>query len=199
MRRVGRKDVLLPWHAAVTVKHLHVLSSACARLQGHRGNDPRGQLWRKVSGLAALAEQLAAAREAADPFAPAARDTSHGAAGTSAPTDRPRPREAVPPAAWGGRPQGAGPYATPARGWGVHGPAPSPGGGPNVFEGAGAHAAAPGPGVPLPGSMHVRRGTSQSSPRHRLVGQQRLTLDAAHRPLLQGGEAEAHRMVGMGL
>ena len=42
-------------------------------------------------------------------------------------------------------------------------------------------------------------GTLQSSPRHRLAGQRRLTLDAAHRLLLQAGEAEAHRMVGMGL
>lgn len=97
-------------------EHLHVVPSACAALQGHRGDGPRGQLWRKVSGLAALADQLAAAREAADPYAPAARDTPQGAAGPRAPSrvpaDRTRPL-ATPPAAWGDMPQSEGPYADP--------------------------------------------------------------------------------------
>jgi len=41
---------------------------ALVRVQGGHGADPRAQLWRKVSGLAALADQLAAARGAADPY-----------------------------------------------------------------------------------------------------------------------------------
>ncbi|KAK9831836.1 hypothetical protein WJX81_000216 [Elliptochloris bilobata] len=50
--------------------------SGRALLMGARGADPRTQLWRKVSGLAALAEQLAAARETAGPYAPPARGDS---------------------------------------------------------------------------------------------------------------------------
>ena len=42
-------------------------------------------------------------------------------------------------------------------------------------------------------------GTLQSSPRHRLAGQRRLTLDAAHPLLFQAGEAEPLRMTGMRL
>ena len=89
------------WHAAVCcTARLHVFSrvkglSPLARTQGGGGADPRAQLWRKVSGLAALAEQLAAAREAADPYAPAARGKSPGAAGPYAPTAWEPPREVV--------------------------------------------------------------------------------------------------------
>lgn len=123
-----------------------VLRHPGREMQGSRGADPRAQLWRKVSGLAALAEQLAAARGTEDSYAPAARDRSHYDPGPHVLTAQTTLREVTvdPPATWGDPPQIAKPYARPARR--------------DLLRGrAGAHAPALGTGLPLPGSVHVRR------------------------------------------
>ena len=72
-------ELVLPLTGAVSAWHNQTLHAA----QGTHNADPRSQLWRKVSGLAALAEQLAAAREAADPYAPAGRGPEPNQSATS--------------------------------------------------------------------------------------------------------------------